>query len=107
MLNGLIIASYILWFGGFFVNGFTLYQVMLIVPTTMFALRKFGIHIKMSNIVVTEGLLLFFSVAWRLLFHKFVLWSFIVSIIIRLIFICIDIYDDTVYVYVSEERKKK
>lgn len=106
MLSGLILTSLILWIVGFFINGFSLYNFMLLVPTIMFAVRKIGIHVRYSNIVATEILLLFFSITWRLLFHKFFIIKFLLCIIVRIIFLCIVIYDDTVYIYVSEERKK-
>ena len=105
-MNGLIITSFILWIVGFFVNGFTIYNVYLIAPTIMFALRKFGIHIKMGNIVATEIIGLIFSVLWRLLFKKFHLIRFLIGLLLRIIFICIIVYDDSVYVYVTEERKR-
>lgn len=83
-----------------------MYTFILIIPTAMFALRKVGIHIKFGNIMACEILFLFFSLVWRLMFHKFVLIKFLLSILVRIVFIGIVIYDDTVYVYVSEERKK-
>lgn len=107
MLNVLIIISAVVWIAGFFVNGFTLYNVLLIVPTVMFALRKFDIHIRMSGIITCEVMFLVFSFLWRLLFKKLYVLKLILTLIIRLIFIIVVIYDDTVYVYVSEERKKR
>lgn len=107
MLTALIIVSVICWVAGFFINGFTLYGVVTLVPTVMFALRKFDIHIRMSNIITCEVLFLFFSIMWRLLFHKFSLLKLILTLVVRAIFILIVVYDDTVYVYVSEERKKR
>lgn len=107
MLNALIIVSALCWIAGFFVSGFTLYSVLTVVPTVMFMLRKFDIHIRMSNIFTCEALFLFFSIMWRLLFHKFSLLKLILTLIVRFIFIIIIVYDETVYVYVSEERKRK
>lgn len=106
MLTALIIVGFICYIAGFFINGFSLYTIALIVPTVMFALRKVGIHIKFGNIMACEILFLFFSLVWRLMFHKFVLIKLLLSILVRIVFICVVVYDDTVYVYVSEERKK-
>jgi hypothetical protein len=106
MLIGFIIVSIVCWILGFFINGFTLYNVMLLIPTLMFSARKVGIHIKFGNIVAAEVLLLFFSLMWRCLFHKFHIVRFLLSILVRAVFLIICIYDDTVYVYVNEERKK-
>lgn len=106
MLNGLIITACILWVLGFFVKGFCLYQILVLVPTVMFAVRKFGIHLSMGAIIGTECLFLFFSTSYCLLFGKFAFVKFLLTILLRLIFVGIVAYDDTMYVYVSEERKR-
>lgn len=106
MLNVLIIVEIVLWIAEFFVNGFTFYNIMLIIPVLMFAGRKFGIYVKYGNIIAAELLLLFFSVMWRLLFAKFNLVRFIICVLIRAISVLIAVYDDTVYIYVNEERKR-
>ena len=105
MLTVFIIASFVCWVAGFFINGFTLYNVLLIIPTVMFALRKFDIHVKLANIVTCEIMFLFFSIAWRLLFHKMVILRLILTLLVRAIFILIVVYDNTAYVYVNEEKK--
>ena len=106
MLTGFIITAFVCWILGFVINGFTLYNVVLIVPTIMFSVRKIGIHVKFGNIMVVEIMFLFFSFMWRCLFHKFHIIKFLLSILVRAVFIIICIYDDTVFVYVNEERKK-
>lgn len=106
MLTTLIIVSVVCWILGFFVNGFTLYNFLIAIPTIMFSVRKVGIHVKMSNIVAVECVMLFFSIVFMLIFKNFVWWKFLIGILLRIIFLCIVIYDDSVYVYVSEERKK-
>ena len=106
MLIVLICVAIACYIAGFVINGFTLYSVLLILPTIMFAARKVGIHIRMSNIITCEVIFVIFSLVWRLIFHKFALARFILSIVVRLIFIAVVVYDDTAYVYVSEERKK-
>jgi hypothetical protein len=106
MLTGFIITAFVCWIAGFFINGFSLYNVLLIVPTLMFSARKIGIHVKFGNIVATEVLMLFFSLVWRCLFHKVHIIKLLLSILVRAVFLIICIYDDTVFVYVNEERKK-
>ena len=103
----MIILQVILWIIGFFVKGLCLYQVMLIVPVSMFAVRKFGLKISSIHIVVVEILFLFFSTVFTLLFGEFITSRYILSIILRVISCIIAIIDDTVYVYVTEERKIK
>ncbi len=106
MLITLIIIAVVCWIAGFFINGFCLYNVLLIIPTVMFAIRKFGIHIKYSTIIGVEILFLFFSISYRLLFHNFHIVALLLCILVRAVFLVICIYDDTVYVYVNEERKR-
>ena len=106
MLNTLIIISFLSYIAGFLVNGFTLYNVLLIIPTILFSIRKVGIHIKMSSIITIEVLFLVFSVLWRLMFNDFSIVGLILTVVIRIIFVCVVLYDDTVYVYVSEEKRK-
>lgn len=106
MLTTFIIVSFICWIIGFFINGFTLYNIVLLIPTIMFSVRKIGIHLKFGNIVTCEGLFLFFSIMWRLLFNSFHIIPLLLSILVRLVFMIIVYYDDTTFVYVQEERKK-
>lgn len=72
----------------------------------MFAVRKVGIHIKFSNICTCEGLFLFFSIVWKLIFGKFTWIPLLAGLLVRAVFLGVVLYDDTTYVYVSEERKK-
>lgn len=106
MLITFIIVAAICWLLGFFVNGFCVYNIALIIPTIMFAVRKIGIHIKFSNICTCEGLFLFASIVFRCIFGSFRWIPLLLGILLRVIFLGVVLYDDTVYVYVSEERKK-
>lgn len=106
MLNVMIVIEFVLWLIGFFIRGkLTLYQVLLIVPVVMFALRKVGIKISAVTIVVTEILFLFFSTVFTILFSSIDKGPYIACIVVRVISIIIPIIDDTLYVYVTEERK--
>lgn len=40
------------------------------------------------------------------MFNDFSIVGLILTVVIRIIFVCVVLYDDTVYVYVSEEKKK-
>lgn len=106
MLNSLIIVSYIIWVVCLLINKFSLYSIMLLVPTTMFSVRKYGVHISMGNIFVTEFLFLFFSIMMKLMFHNFILSKLILTLLVRAIFVIIVLYDDMTFVYVTEERKR-
>lgn len=106
MLKVMIIAQFILWIAGFFVRGhITLYQVLLIVPVAMFALRKVGIKISATNIVVTELLFLFFSTVFTILFGSIDKVPYFICLGLRVISATIAIIDDVTGVYVTVERK--
>ena len=107
MLTILIIIEYALWFIGFFVNGITLYQVMVFFSPTLFMLRKFGIHTNAGPIIALDAFFLICSSLWKFLFGGWDTKIFLINLIIRAIAFGIVLYDDTAYVYVNEERKKQ
>lgn len=109
-MNGLIvmiILQLIIWIAGFFVKGFTLYQCLLIIPVVMFAVRKFGLKVSSVHIVVVEVIFLFFSTIFTVLFGHFDKVPYVISILLRILSCTIAIIDDTLYIYVTEERKIK
>lgn len=108
MLNVLIIFQWLLWVGGFFAQGgITLYQVLLIIVPIMFMLRKYGIGVKYGTIIATEVLLAFFHIIFQILFGDIEVARLVVCIILRVICIIICVIDDTLYIYVTEERRKQ
>lgn len=108
MLNFMIIMEFVLWLAGFFIRGkLTLYQVLLIIPVVMFAIRKVGIKISAANIAITEILFLFFSTVFTILFSHIDKGPYFTCMIVRIISVAIAIIDDVFYVYVTEERKMR
>lgn len=106
MLSVLIIIAFLCWIAGFVVNGVTLYAFMLVVPTVMFSIRKVGVHMSMGSIIGIEVFFIIVSTIMKVLFNNFSLVELILTIIIRAVFLIVVLYDDTVYVYVNEERKR-
>lgn len=106
-LGVMIIVQVILWFIGFFIKGISLYQIMCLVPVICFSFRKFGVKISCGAIITMEILFLFFSTVFTLLFSQIQVAKYILSLILRIISILIVVLDDTMYVYVTEERKVK
>ena len=106
MLSVLIVIAFLCWIAGFVVNGITLYAFMLIVPTIMFSIRKVGVHMSMGSIVGIEVFFIIVSTIMKVLFNNFSLIELVLTIIIRAVFLIVVLYDDTVYVYVNEERKR-
>lgn len=108
MLSALIITQFVLWFIGFFIiGGISLYQLLLVSVPICFSLRKYGIKVSYGSLIAIDILLLFFSTTFTILFSEIDTVRYILCIVVRLISIIISIIDDTMYIYVTEERKKK
>lgn len=103
----MIVVQFILWIIGFLVKGFSLYQVMCLIPIICFSIRKFGVKISCGSILTMEILFLFFSTVSTLLFSEIQAAKYIISLILRILSILVIVLDDTMYVYVTEERKVK
>lgn len=106
MLTSYIISVYVIWILSLIAKGVSLYSILLLIPTSMFAVRKVGIHIKAGKIAVCEGLFLFFSISLSAIFGKLNIIRVLITVVLRIIFLIICFYEDTVYVYIQEERKR-
>ncbi len=106
MLITLIIIDVLAWIATFFIKGITLYTLLLVVPTVMFAARKYGIHCKLSSITTIEVLFLIFSTTYQLLFGGVNWVKFALVVLCRIVALSVVIYDSVMYVYVEEEKKK-
>lgn len=104
MLTVLIAIVYGAWILGFVIDGLTIWNVLLFITTTMFAVRRFGIHVGMSHIVTLEVVFIIFTFLWRLLFNSLSIGWFLLLVFIRVIFIMIVFWDETQYVYIKEEK---
>lgn len=91
----------------FIVNPFNLFTWATIFTTGSFVLRPFGIYVKATKLMAVEGLILFMVFNGSLVFKTFSIVTYIIMIGIRLIFYGIVRYDDTQYVYVTEEEEKE
>lgn len=107
MLNTLIIIGVVLWIATMITNGITLYSVLIVIPTIMFAIRKLAINMKLGSFLTCEIMFFFFSCVWKLLFGGFEAVRVIITIVIRIIFILIVMYDEKCFVYIQEERKRE
>lgn len=107
MLSTLIIITLVIWILSMVAKGVCLYSILLIIPTIMFAARKFGWHAKLGAIIGVELFLLFFSVVWTLLFGHMNWIRLLICLILRVVFWGICIYDDITFVYISEERRRQ
>lgn len=103
----MIIVQVILYILGFFIKGFSLYQLLLFIPVLLFSFRKFGVKIGCGTIITMEILFLFFSTVFTILFSEINVVKYVLSLILRVISVLVVILDDVLYVYVTEERKVK
>lgn len=106
MFSILAAISILSWVGAVYIKGFGLYTFSLLLPTILFLVRKFGYFISFKNIVISEGMFLFLSLTWNFIFATVSIKSYLLLVIVRAVFLLTVLYDDKVYVYVTEERKK-
>ena len=106
-LDIFIILQYVLWIIGMIFTGITLYSILLLVPIVMFTLRKFAVKVSLGYMVTFEFLFLFFRVVFQLLRHGFDSRIFIVTLILRIISVLLVVIDNTHFIYVTEERKRR
>lgn len=107
MFSILAVLSIISWIGVIWFKGFTLYSFALLLPTILFLVRKFGYFVKLKNILICEGMFLFLSITWTFIFGTMSVKTYLITIVFRIMFILVVLYDDKAYVYVTEERKRK
>jgi hypothetical protein len=69
--------------------------------------RKFGVKISSVHIITMEVLFLFFSTVFTILFSELDVTRYVICLLLRIISCAIAVIDDTMYVYVTEERKVK
>lgn len=103
----LIALSLLDLIGMFIVNPFNIVTWVSIFTTGSFMLRPFGIHVKIEKIIPVEVLFAFLAFNFSLIFKTFSGKTYILMILVRLIFYAIVWYDDTQYVYVQEEEEKE
>lgn len=88
-------------------EGFGIYILFPAIAVIMFSVRKVGVYVKFNNIILCEALPLFFATVFKLLFKSFNLVEFIITLVLRCVFIGIVVYDSKAYVYITEEREVK
>lgn len=106
MFGILILISVLTVIACWFVAGFSLYSILIVIPVICFISRKVGYHIKFSSIVAFEVILLFLHFTLMFIFVEIKWLQLLFLLLIRAVFIITVLYDDTAYVYVSEERKR-
>lgn len=91
----------------FIVNPFNIVTWASIFTTGSFVLRPFGIHVKVKKIIPVEVLIAFLAFNGSLILKTFSIKTYLLMILVRLVFYVIVWYDDTQYVYVQEEEEKE
>ena len=103
----LLLLSIIDVFLMFKVNPYNLITWTSIFTTGSFLLRPFGIHVKVTKIIPVEVLIAFLTFNGSLMLKTFSIKNYALMILIRCIFYAIVLYDDTQYVYITEEEEKE
>lgn len=103
-LTVLLIASLALMVLTFFVAAMKIHALLLVIPIVMFCIRRYGILVKMNNILTAEGVIDFIFIVLSAILSKIVIVKLLLFILVRAIFIGIVIYDSKVYTYIEEEK---
>lgn len=91
----------------FIINPHNLFTWVSIISTSTFLLRRVGVRVKHTKIIGAEFLLLFLCINVSLLFKTFSIVTYLLMILVRCIFYLVVWYDDTQYVYITEEIEKE
>ena len=83
--------------------GFTTFAILT--TTVMACGRKFGYKCSLKAVLAIELVFIFMSIVLKLIFHSFHIVPLLVYLIMRAIFVFTIVYDDTQYVYITEEEK--
>lgn len=102
----MIIITVVLWIASAVVQGFNLWTIGSMVATALFCGKKIGIFPKLKNLIAIEVITGFITVMIQLLFKRFKLVKFLITVVIRIIFILVAWVDSTMYVYFKETRRK-
>ena len=104
-MNALLISAGVLFLITAILNGFSFLTIFALITTIMFCGRKVGYYTTVEKVVPLEAFGMFFTSMLSLIFHKFVLWKFIVTLILRVAFVLLLWYDSTYFVYIKEEQR--
>lgn len=85
---------------------FNMITILSFVSTGLFMSRKVGHFCKMNTLLGLEFVGLFLDTAYRCIVHRFDWKVFLITLILRAVFIGVAYYDMTVYVYVKEKHRK-
>lgn len=103
----LILISVLDMVAMFYVNPFNIITWVCLFTTGSFWLRPFGKHVKVTKIIPVEVLVAFLAFNGSLLFKTFSIPTYLLMIVIRLVFYAVVWYDDTQLVYVQQREEKE
>ncbi len=101
----LVVIPLCLWLATWLVRGFSVYILCVLVSTLMFASRRIGIQVQFNTILTCEILPFGITTILNLLFKTFTWKVFLLTLLLRVIFIGVVVYDSKAFVYFTEERK--
>ena len=105
-MNKKIIASIILWLISGYFYGFNLATILGLVSTCMFCARKVKYVSKIGTHIFMEGMGIFLTVSFQLLFKRFYIGNTVVYLLTRIIFFILMIHEQQ-YVYVTVKEGSK
>lgn len=103
----LIIIVILDWICLFLINPVNIMTWVSLISNISFILRPFSIHVKLSKIIPVEVLLAFLAFNGSLILRTFSIKTYLLMILVRLVFYAVVWYDDTQFVYIQEEEERE
>ncbi len=105
-MNLLLMETIIVWLFTALLHGLDIVTVAALISTLLFCSRKFGHFCKFSSLAGIEGVALFLLTMTQILFQHFSISKFLLTVLLRTVFLGICLYDMKVYVYVKEKHRR-
>ncbi len=101
----LIVLTGLLMVMTWWIAGFSSIAIAATVTWILFAMRAFGYFCKLGNVLVIEGLAMFFLVTYQLMLKRADVQEWLWLAVIRIAALLIMRHDMRNYVYITEEQR--
>jgi len=101
----LIVLTGLLMIATWWIAGFSIVAVAAVVTWVLFAMRAVGYFCKLNNVLVIEGLAMFFLVTYQLMLKRPDVQEWLWLVVVRIAALLVMRHDIKNYVYVTEEQR--
>lgn len=105
-MKRLLALSGIMLVASWFLQGFKVWTILITISTALFCSRKIGHFCRLSTVIAIESIAAFLQLMFDLLFKNLVVSHFVITLVIRIIFVVMCTYYIKTYVFVKEVHRK-